>query len=165
MQPLAKVATAFVTMAHGIVWCSAATVDSRGRPRSRTLHPIWLWKNDTLVGWVGTMNTPLKRAHLASTPYLSLNYWDASQDNCTAECHAALQHDEETRSMVWELFSSEPPPLGYDPGIIPGWEGPTSDAFAAMRLHPWRLRVFPGTMTRGEGGEILTWQAEPRTER
>jgi hypothetical protein len=38
---LAEVALAFVEMAHRIVWYSAATVDSTGRPWSRVLHPIW----------------------------------------------------------------------------------------------------------------------------
>ena len=30
-------------------------------------------------------------------------------------------------------------------------------AFVAMRLDPWRLRVFPGTLMFGTGGEKLTW--------
>ena len=43
MNELSQVAPAFVEMAHHIVWCSAATVDARGRPRSRILHPYWQW--------------------------------------------------------------------------------------------------------------------------
>ena len=31
----------FIATAHRIVWCGVATVDRRGRPRSRILHPIW----------------------------------------------------------------------------------------------------------------------------
>ena len=158
MDALSKVAPAFVEMAHRIVWCSAATVDAKGRPRSRTLHPFWIWENGTLVGWVGAMNTPLKRAHLDTSPHISLNYWEPSQDNCTAECRAKLHFDDDTRKMVWELFASRPAPLGYDPTAIPRWYSPTSDGFAALRLDPWRLRVFPGSMTRGEGGAILTWR-------
>ena len=48
--------------------------------------------------------------------------------------------------------------MGYDPGNIPGWDGPTSEAYAVLRLEPWRLRVFPGTVLFGQGGEILTWR-------
>ncbi|MEZ4571473.1 MAG: hypothetical protein R2849_14310 [Thermomicrobiales bacterium] len=60
-----------------------------------------------------------------------------------------------------ELLKSAPEPVGFDPAIVPAWsDGPTSDAFAAMRLDPWRLRVFPGTVLMGEGGEVLEWQAE-----
>jgi hypothetical protein len=122
-------------MAHRIVWCSVATVDRKGRPRSRVLHPIWEWDGTELVGWVGTAPTPLKRAHTEAHPHVSLNYWEPSQDTAVAE---------------W-------PPLGYDPSIIPGWDGPTCDAFAALRLDPWRLRVFPGSVLMGQGGDVLTW--------
>ncbi len=37
-------------------------------------------------------------------------------------------------------------PVGYDPTIIPGWDSPTSPAFAVLRLTPYRLRVQPGTV-------------------
>ena len=43
---------AFVTIAHRIVWCTVATVDRRGRPRSRILHPYWERTPDGLVGWI-----------------------------------------------------------------------------------------------------------------
>jgi hypothetical protein len=37
---LARVAPAFVEMAHRMVWATVATVDPEGRPRTRILHPI-----------------------------------------------------------------------------------------------------------------------------
>lgn len=92
MNTLAETAPAFVQMAHRIVWCRAATVDTRGRPRSRILHPIW------------------------------------------------------------QL-------VGYDPAIVPGWDRFTSDDFAVLRVDPWRLRVFPGTVLLGQGGAVLNWRA------
>lgn len=156
---LSEVAPAFIEMAHQIVWCSAASVDSKGRPRSRILHPIWQWDGATLVGWIGTGPTPTKRAHLAASPYLSLNYWTPSQDTCVAECRATWHFDDETRAMLWDLFKNAPAPVGYDPAIIPAWTSPTAESFAALRLDPWRLRVFPGSVLMGQGGEILTWQA------
>jgi len=159
MDELSQVAPAFVEMAHRIVWCSAATVDRRGRPRSRVLHPIWDWDGTKLGGWIATGPTPLKRAHLAESPYVSLNYWTESQDTCVAECRAEWAFDDETRTRVWDLFVNTPAPVGYDPAVIPGWEKPTDDAFAALRLEPWRLRVFPGTVLLGQGGEVLTWSA------
>ena len=61
MQDLATVAPAFIEMAHRIVWSSVATVDSKGRPRSRILHPIWQWDGAQLLGWVATRPTGLKR--------------------------------------------------------------------------------------------------------
>ena len=58
MNDLATTAAAFVEMAHRIVWCSVATVDRAGRPRSRVLHPIWTWEDERLTGWVGTVPRP-----------------------------------------------------------------------------------------------------------
>ena len=145
MNSLDEVAPAFVAMAHTIVWASAATVDSQGRPRSRILHPLWQWDGATLTGWIATGPTPAKRAHLAHSPYVSLNYWAPSQDTCLAECRADWCFDDETRTRIWQLFAETPPPVGYDPAIIPAWTSPTAPAFAVLRLAPWRLRVFPGT--------------------
>ncbi|NJN18930.1 MAG: pyridoxamine 5'-phosphate oxidase family protein [Oscillochloris sp.] len=160
MHDLATVAPAFVEMAHRIVWCSVATVDPQGRPRTRILHPIWQWDGTQLVGWIGTGPTPLKRAHLAANPAVSLSYWDPQHDTCSAECRATWAFDDATRTMVWELFRSAPPPVGYDPAIIPAWTGPTAPAFAALRLDPQRLRVFPGSVLLGQGGVVLNWNAE-----
>ncbi len=157
MSDRATTSQAFVEMAHRIVWCSAATVDRAGRPRARVLHPIWQWDGERLVGWIGTGPTPLKRAHIEHSPFISLNYWSPEQDTCVAECRASWAFDLETREKVWNLLKNGPEPVGYDPAIIPGWERPSDDAFAALRLDPWRLRVFPGSVLMGQGGEVLTW--------
>ncbi len=162
MNELQQVAPAFVAMAHEIVWCSAATVDAHGRPRSRVLHPIWQWDGETLTGWIATGPTPIKRAHLAASPHLSCNYWSPSQDTCLAECQAEWAFDEATRRMVWDLFVNGPPPVGYDPAIIPGWDGPASPGFAALKLNPWRLRVMPGSVLMQGEGTVLTWAEEDR---
>ena len=158
MNSLAETAPAFVAMAHRIVWCGVATVDANGRPRSRVLHPIWVWDGQQLTGWIATGPTPTKRAHLAASPYASLNYWAPTQDTCVAECRATWAFDDATRTMVWDLFANGPAPAGYDPRIIPGWTRPTVPGFAAIKLEPWRLRVFPGTVLLGQGGNVLTWQ-------
>ncbi|NBC22680.1 MAG: pyridoxamine 5'-phosphate oxidase family protein [Gammaproteobacteria bacterium] len=159
MNTLEETAPAFVEMAHRIVWCSAASVDRHNRPRSRVLHPLWHWDGSSLSGWIATGPTPTKRAHLTASPHLSLNYWDQAHDTCVAECRVSWALDLETRRQVWEAFKSAPPPVGYDPAMIPGWDGPESDTFAALRLEPWRLRVMPASVLMGQGGEILTWQA------
>ena len=156
MNELTAIAPAFIEMAHRIVWCSAATVDRQGRPRSRILHPIWEWDGAQLVGWIGTEPTPIKRAHLAASAYISVSYWTPSHDTCVADCRAALVFDDETRKMVWNLLCTAPAPLGYDPGRF--WPSPTSDSFAVLRLEPWRLRVLPGTVMLERKGETLTWQ-------
>jgi hypothetical protein len=159
MQDLDVVAPAFVEMAHRIVWCSVASVDAAGRPRSRVLHPIWEWNDGQLIGWIGTGPTPTKRAHLEASPYLSLNYWDSNQDTCVAECRAEWRFDLEMREQVWDAYKAATPPLGYDPAIIPTWDSPASDSFAVLRLEPWRLRVFPGSVLLAQQGDVLVWQA------
>ena len=158
MAALEVVAPAFVQMAHQIVWCSAATVDADNRPRARVLHPIWEWDGAELVGWIATGPTPIKRAHLDHSPHISCNYWTPAQDTCVAECRAQWHFDDETRTRVWNLLKDGPAPVGYDPAIIPGWSAPTDAAFAALRLDPWRLRVFPGTVLLAGKGEVLVWQ-------
>ncbi len=155
---LSAVAPAFVDMAHRIVWCSVATVDAENRPRSRVLHPIWEWDGTDLVGWIATMPTPLKQAHLEHSPYASLSYWSESQDTCQAECRVEWAFDDETCARVWDLFANGPEPVGYDPTLIPAWTSPDVEEFAVMRLEPWRLRVFPGTLIFASQGELLTWR-------
>jgi hypothetical protein len=159
MSALEEVAPAFIAMAHRIVWCSVATVDHQGRPRSRILHPLWEWDGNELVGWIATGPTPTKRSHLRHSPYISCSYWTDSHDTCIAECRALWYFDDETRTTVWNKFVNAPQPVGYDPAIVPAWDKPTSESFAALRLEPWRLRVFPGTALLTGTGDILVWQA------
>ena len=158
MTSLDRIAPAFVDTAHSIVWASVATVDRDGKPRSRILHPIWEWDGTDLLGWVATVPTPLKRAHLDAHPEVAVSYWTTNHDTCSAECTAQWYVDDDTRKAVWDKFAKAPEPVGYDPYIIPMWsDGPTSEHFAALRLTPYRLRVMPGTvMTKGEGVP-LTW--------
>ncbi len=159
MTAFNEIAPAFVEMAHSIVWCTAATVDTKGRPRSRVLHPIWEWDDDDLTGWIMTGPTPIKLAHLEASPHLSCNYWTQSHDTCVAECRAQWVNDGVTKQMVWDLFANGPAPVGYDPSIIPGWDNPESPGFAVLKLDPWRLRVMPGAvMMEGEAELLQTWR-------
>jgi hypothetical protein len=155
---LQEVAPAFVEMAHLIVWCSVATVDRQGRPRSRILHPIWDWDGNDLVGWIATGPTPLKRAHLERSPYVSCNYWNETHDTAAAECRAEWCFDDETRIAIWDKFKTAPAPVGYDPAIVPVWTSPTADTFAVLKLEPWRLRVFPGSVLLTGQGDVLAWE-------
>lgn len=159
MDPLDEVAPAFVEMAHRIVWATAATVDPHGQPRTRILHPLWEWDGTRLSGWIATGPTPVKRADLDHSPYISLNYWSPEHDTCTADCRATWYLDAESRERVWNLFKDAPAPVGYDPAIVPQWTDPQSPTFGALRLDPYRLRVFPGTLLLGQSGRLLTWSS------
>ena len=158
MRTLEDTAPVFVAMAHQIVWCTAATVDEQSRPRSRVLHPIWEWDGQRLTGWIATGPTPVKRAHLDASSYVSCNYWAPSQDTCVAECAARWHFDDDTRQRVWDAFKNGPAPVGYDPAMIPGWDNAQSPGFAALELDPWRLRVMPGSVLMEGKGDTLVWE-------
>ena len=66
--------------------------------------------------------------------------------------------NELARTMVWNLFLNGPKPVGYDPTIVPGWTSPIAETYAVLRVEPWRIRLFPGTLLTGQGGEMLTWR-------
>ncbi|MGE5697293.1 MAG: pyridoxamine 5'-phosphate oxidase family protein [Candidatus Sericytochromatia bacterium] len=160
MTPLERIAPAFVEMAHSIVWATVATVDPNGRPRTRILHPIWQWDGTTLTGWIATVPTKLKHEHLATHPEVSVSYWTTSHDTCSAECLAQWYLDDDTCTAVWDMFKDAPAPVGYDPAIIPQWQGgPRSADFAVLRLTPRRLRVMQGTVLTSGAGDILSWHA------
>jgi hypothetical protein len=148
------VQNAFVEVAHRIVWCTVATVDQQDRPRSRILHPYWEITDHGLAGWITTRPTPLKRAHLAHSPYVSCSYWDATQDVAVAECHAEWVDD---KQHAWDLFRAAPEPLGHDPYKI--WPtGPDDPDAGVLKLTPWRLRVA-GMETLLGKSPPLVWRA------
>jgi hypothetical protein len=158
MQRLSEIAPAFVEMAHRIVWCSAASVDLEGRPRSRVLHPLWEWDGQRLVGWIATSPLSPKRAQLDAHPYVSLNYWEASQDTCLAECEISWVLDLPGREALWQRFLKAPAPVGYDPKIIPPWTSPAAEAFGGLRLEPWSLRLMDGSLMLKGKGRQLSWR-------
>jgi hypothetical protein len=145
----------FLSIAHRVVWASVATVDRRSRPRSRVLHPLWETRDDRIRGWVITRPTPLKLAHLAHAPHVSVSYWDPAHDIAVAECDAAWEDDPGERARVWEEFRAAPAPLGYDfAQIFPA--GPQSAGAGFLRMDPWRVR----TQRVAAGGEPFVWAAE-----
>jgi hypothetical protein len=83
----ADIEDGFIERVHAVVWCTAATVDTRNRPRSRVWHPIWEGK----TGRIATNRNALKTKHLARNPYLSLSYlgyrdvWNPVYVDCRAE--------------------------------------------------------------------------------
>jgi hypothetical protein len=159
MSSLAVTAPAFVEMAHRIVWCTVATVDASGSPRTRVLHPIWEWDGTDLHGYIATSpNTP-KARHLAHERRVSLTYWAPTHDTCTADCTTDWELSDEERQLGWDRFATTPEPLGYDPRIIPNWQTPTSPEFGILRLTPTRLRVMPGSYMIQREGELHDWRA------
>src|SRR5690348_14176329 len=112
----------FVEIAHRIVWCTLATVDARGRPRSRVVHPVWESTPAGPLGRVATRATAAKRAHLAASPFASCSYWDPRHDIAVAECAATWDPDP---AASWPVFRRFPPPVGFEPEAM--FAGGTDD--------------------------------------
>ena len=60
----------FMERAQQAVYCNVATVDRKGRPRSRVMHLIW----EGPIGWVITWPESHKAKHLGNNPHVSLAY-------------------------------------------------------------------------------------------
>jgi hypothetical protein len=156
---LASVAPAFVEMAHRIVWCTTATASPTGEVKTRVLHPYWEWDGTGLTGWILTSPISPKARHLDANPRVSLTYWAANHDTCSADCDTAWELSPEERQAGWDRFASAPAPVGYDPKIIPVWPEPQAPAFGVLRIEPRWLRVMAGTVMLAGQGEVLTWRA------
>ncbi|MDG2305645.1 MAG: pyridoxamine 5'-phosphate oxidase family protein [Candidatus Binatia bacterium] len=131
------IADEFKRRVEHIVWCSATTVDTRGRPRSRILHPVW----DGPVGWIATGRHSLKGKHLAKNRFLSLSYWTPEQEQVHAECATSWEERVEEKRRLWDFFKELPAPVGYDPGLF-FQGGPEDPECGFLRLDPWRLELW-----------------------
>ena len=97
--------------------------------------------------------------HLAVHPEMAVSYWTTTHDTCTAECLVEWYYDDDTRAAVWNKFATAPPPVGYDPSIIPAWTSPEVEAFGILRVEPISLRVMDGSRMVKGSGRLLTWRA------
>lgn len=136
-----EIATDFLTLAHSRVLCSAATVDTQNRVRSRVLHPIWEAHAAGPVGWVATTTGSLKTKHLAHNPYMSLCYLNPQDPfkPLYVDCRGEWETDREVKARICHLFSDTPPPLGYD--LLGGLGSVDNPAYALLRLIPWRIEL------------------------
>ena len=125
----------FERRVNRIVWCTTATVDRKGRPRSRILHPIW----EGPVGWIATGRQSRKARDLAHSPYVSLSYWTPEHEQIYAECRAEWEDRIEEKRRLWDFFKNTPAPMGYDPGLF--WKDPTDPGCGFLRLTPWRIEL------------------------
>lgn len=127
-------------IAHETVWCALTTVDSSGRPRNRVVHPVWTDEDGRLTGWLTTRRTPIKVAHLAGNPNVSLAYIGKGTDLAYFDCTAEWLESPKDKEACWRAFLSAPEPARYDPALIwPG--GPDSETFAALRFTPYRVQA------------------------
>ena len=136
----------FMNRAQEAVYCNVATVDPKGRPRSRVLHVVW----DGYIGWVITSPRSHKGRHLASNPYISLAYISNPMKPVYADCTAEWVHAADEKQRVWELHKTIPPPLGFDP--TPHYGTIEHQHFGLLKFIPWRIELAE------LGSESLIWR-------
>lgn len=145
----------FMERVARIVWCTVTTVDRKGRPRARILHPIW----EASTGWIATGRSSFKGKHLEANPYVSLSYWDPQHQQVYAECEASWMDDPDEKKRVWELFKATPEPLGYDLKLF--WESPDDPEYGLLKLAPWRVEVSAlADMMKGQPPRV--WRCDGR---
>ena len=145
-----EIAEEFEKRVSRIVWSTVTTVDGKGRPRSRILHPMW----EGSTGYIMTGRHSFKAKHLAKNPFVSVTYWDQQQQQVYAECRAEWADSLDEKQRVWDLFKNTPMPYGYDPAMFwPG--GPASEDFGLLKLVPWRIELWTlGQMASGQPSQV-----------
>ena len=117
------------------------------------MHPYWERTPDGLTGWVFTRPTPPRSRTWRATPFASCSYWDPAQEVAVAECDAVLAGDAASRRRLWELVSTAPEPLGYDPPIM-GCTDALDPVVTVLRMTPWRLSTPTGAWQRPAGSAL-----------
>jgi general stress protein 26 len=130
------IAPEFDRRVRAMVYCSLATIDAEGRPRTRVIHPIW----DGATGWVTSEARTAKVKQIAANPAVSLAYIAEPFKPVFVECRAAVQNDSATRQRVWDLYCRTPPPYGADMTEV--WGELESPRYCVLRLDPWQIELY-----------------------
>jgi hypothetical protein len=133
--PLASLVDDLAEIVGRIVWSTVTTTDRLGRPRSRIMHPVWEITPQSVTGLIGSRPTPVKKAHIAQSPWLTCGYWSPDHDAAFVDCHVAWAGE---TGPAWERLAA-----GYDPLTV--WpDGPSSPDFGALLLTPYRIQIIRG---------------------
>jgi DNA-binding CsgD family transcriptional regulator len=161
---LADVAPAFLEVAARTRYCTLATVDRSGRPRTRVVQVCWEWDGVFLSGRVGFAATSLAPSEIEQATFVSCSYWSTeARQAATADCRA------------WPWLSGSPGarPARVRLATTPGESGdgtttrPRTEREVRpgtgemLRLEPWLLRVTSGWATPAESPpeSALLWGA------
>lgn len=130
-----------------INYATMVTVDSKNRPRTRVLIPVWEKVDGAPLGWLATYHTPVKAAHIARNPHVNFSYWDRRNDSVAVDAVAEWVPDLAVKRHVWDLYErTSPRGAGYPLGQF--WKSPDDPELHVMRLAPWRIQVIRGTDLR-----------------
>ncbi|WP_067548219.1 pyridoxamine 5'-phosphate oxidase family protein [Nocardia crassostreae] len=148
--PFDAIKADFFRLTSDIVWCTITTVAPGGRPRSRILHPIWEMDGDRPVGWIFTNPSPVKSRHLSANPLVAFSYWSPAQNVVQGEARTSWVDDAATKKHVWDMFTTTPPPMGYDLTAF-GVTSSEDPGFTVLRLDPDRIQLLHGEqLTTGD---------------
>ncbi len=147
------IAKPFDERVRRIVWCTVTTMDTKGRPFARILHPIW----EDRTGWIATGRQTLKTKHLAGNPHVALGYWDPQHDTVMVQATVEWCDDAATKQRIWSLLKTTPAPVGYDPQQF--WDGGVTDPdFGVLKVTPFRVDLL-GVQEMMAGKGATVWQA------
>jgi hypothetical protein len=135
IQYFEEIQSEFMSRVQKSVYCNVATVDTKGRPRSRIMHLIW----DGPIGWVITWPESHKARHLANNPHVSIAYIGEPYKPVYVECTAAWETDTAEKHRIWELHKSIPSPLRFDPK--PSYGSIDHKYYGLLRFTPWRVEL------------------------
>jgi general stress protein 26 len=138
----------FMARVSRAVYCTMATIDRQNRPRSRVMHPIW----DGPIGWVISRPASLKAKHLAHNPAVSLAYIPEKSTPVYVEGVAKWVDTTEEKRRIWDLHTTTPGPLGFDPQ--PHYGSIEHPYYGLLRITPWRIEL--GNLY----GEPLVWRPQ-----
>ncbi|MET8773729.1 pyridoxamine 5'-phosphate oxidase family protein [Nocardia sp. NPDC050713] len=142
-----EIETEFNAYVGHIVYATMVTVDSKNRPRTRVLIPVWERVDGVPLGWLATYKTPVKAAHIARNPHVNFSYWSRGNNSVAVDATAEWVDDLPTRQRVWDLYAqTSPPGAGYHLGQF--WRAPDDPTLHIMRLEPWRIQVIRGADLR-----------------
>jgi hypothetical protein len=119
--------------AEAMVYCTLATIDASGWPRTRVVHPVW--EGD--LCWIDTRPTTPKVRQIEANPRVSLAWTSDLARPAYVEGVATLVHDTAELRRVWDLFIATPPPVGYDP--TPMYGVPDDGRFGLILVEPRRV--------------------------
>lgn len=148
IQSFEEMQSEFMARAQRSVYCNVATVDPKGRPRSRVMHLIW----DGPIGWVITWPESHKAKHLANNPHVSIAYISEPLKPVYVECTAAWVTEPAEKLRIWELHKTIPPPLGFDPE--PHYGSIDHKFYGLLQFIPWRVELAE------LGMESLIWRPD-----
>lgn len=133
------IAAEFMAAVQDQVWCSAATLDTENRVRSRVLHPIWELIDGKAVAWIATGRTSPKANDLAHNPNISLTYMKDPLKPVYIDGIGEWIDVTSEKIRIWNLLGSTPPPVGYDPA--PFFNTVENPFYGVLKITPRRIEL------------------------